>query len=31
MSNVVTGTATIPDALNGAASQATRIMRRSGG
>ena len=31
MSNVVTGAATIPDALNGAASQATRIMRRSGG
>ena len=31
MLNVVTGTATIPDALNGAASQATRIMRRSGG
>jgi multiple sugar transport system substrate-binding protein len=31
MSNVVTGGATIPDALNGAASQAARIIRRGGG
>jgi multiple sugar transport system substrate-binding protein len=31
MSNVVTGGATIPDALNGAASQAARAIRRGGG
>jgi multiple sugar transport system substrate-binding protein len=30
MSNVVTGTASIPDALNGAAAQAARIVRRGG-
>jgi multiple sugar transport system substrate-binding protein len=28
MSNIVTGGATIPDALNGAAAQATRVIRR---
>ena len=30
MSNVVTGGATIPEALDGAASQAARIIRRGG-
>lgn len=30
MSNIVTGGATVPDALNGAASQVNRIMRRAG-
>lgn len=30
MSNIVTGGATIPDALNGAVTQATRVIRRGG-